>query len=62
MPSVEYNCRNCGHSFKRLVFLDDKEEKPLCPECKSPDVEKSLTAASLFKGISSLSSLAGDTN
>jgi putative FmdB family regulatory protein len=62
MPSVEYNCRHCGYSYKKIVFMGDKEEKPLCPKCKSADIVKSPTASSLFKGISNLSSMAKDIN
>jgi putative FmdB family regulatory protein len=62
MPSIEYHCRTCGNSFKKILFLGDKEEKPLCPKCKSADVEKSPTASGLFQGISNFSSLAKDTN
>jgi hypothetical protein len=42
--------------------MGDKEEKPICPKCKSADIVKSPTASSLFKGISNHSSLAKDTN
>jgi putative FmdB family regulatory protein len=62
MPSVEYKCRHCGYLYKKIFFIGDKEEKPLCPKCKSDDVIKSPAASSLFKGISSLSSMAKDTN
>ncbi|MCU0614617.1 MAG: zinc ribbon domain-containing protein [Desulfobacterales bacterium] len=62
MPSVEYTCQHCGHLYKRIIFMGDKEEKPLCPKCKSADVVKSPSASRLFKGISNLSSMAKDTN
>jgi hypothetical protein len=42
--------------------MGDKEEKPLCPKCKSADVVKLPKASSLFKGISNLSNIAKDTN
>ena len=34
MPTYEYECRNCGHTFEALQSINDK---PLsrCPKCKS---------------------------
>jgi putative FmdB family regulatory protein len=34
MPTYEYECRNCGHTFEAFQSMNDK---PLsrCPKCKS---------------------------
>ncbi len=34
MPTYEYECRNCGHTFEAFQSINDK---PLsrCPKCKS---------------------------
>ena len=34
MPTYEYECRNCGHTFEAFQSINDK---PLsrCPRCKS---------------------------
>lgn len=37
MPIFEYNCRACTHQFEALVRGG---KTPVCPECKSEDLEK----------------------
>jgi putative FmdB family regulatory protein len=41
MPIYEYDCRACGHHFDALVR---KGDVPACPECKSTDLERLLSA------------------
>lgn len=43
MPIYEYRCTNCDHDFQKLMKLN--EEKPPCPECKSP-VKKLISQGS----------------
>jgi putative FmdB family regulatory protein len=62
MPMIEYTCGHCGHSFKRVTLLGETPHPAPCPECKASRVEPAKEAARLFKGISSSSSLARDTN
>lgn len=50
MPIFEYQCKNCKKEFERLVFAGD-EGKILCPECKSADISKKMSATS-FMGAS----------
>jgi putative FmdB family regulatory protein len=45
MPLYEYQCRACKHEFEALVRTQDPA--PACPSCKSGDLEKLLTAASM---------------
>ena len=45
MPLYEYVCRACNHEFEALVRSQDPP--PACPSCKSSDLEKLLTEASL---------------
>lgn len=40
MPLYEYNCHDCTAEFELLVRSD---EKPRCPECDSPKLEKLLS-------------------
>ena len=40
MPLYEYNCHDCSAEFELLVRSD---EKPRCPECDSPKLEKLLS-------------------
>jgi putative FmdB family regulatory protein len=50
MPIFEYKCRQCEREFERLVFAG--EEKDIsCPDCRSTDVEKKMSASS-FMGSS----------
>jgi putative FmdB family regulatory protein len=40
MPMYEYICADCDHAFEELILAD---EKPLCPECESPNAEKQFS-------------------
>jgi putative FmdB family regulatory protein len=45
MPSYDYECQKCGHSFQRIERISDHgSKKPRCPECKSPRVEQVFTS------------------
>jgi len=46
MPIYSYTCKNCGMSFDFLILK--RSEKPACPMCKSMDIEKQMTAASII--------------
>ena len=50
MPIFEYKCNQCEKEFEKLVFAGE-ENNILCPECKSQDVVKKMSAAS-FMGSS----------
>ena len=41
MPIYEYACRQCGHTFERLVMppATSAEVAP-CPSCRSADLER----------------------
>lgn len=41
MPIYEYQCRDCGSGFERLVRRFD--EAVACPSCSSGTVEKQLS-------------------
>ncbi len=43
MPIFEFECKNCNHQFEELVFHSD-ESLPTCPECKSGNAEKLISA------------------
>jgi len=62
MPTIEYQCGDCDHLFKVVVFRGDPEVEPSCPKCKSPLTKSLPRSESLFKGISNISPLAKDTN
>jgi len=37
MPLFEYQCRECGRRFEALVT---ESRRPVCPSCKSENLEK----------------------
>ena len=45
MPLYEYVCRACNHEFEALVRSQDPP--PACPSCKSSDLEKLISSASM---------------
>jgi putative FmdB family regulatory protein len=51
MPTYEYNCEACGHSFDELQSFSDEPLKK-CPACKKPKLRRAFGtgAAVLFKG------------
>jgi putative FmdB family regulatory protein len=40
MPLYEYECKNCGHEFEKLVRAGDPA--PTCTDCGSSDLAKLL--------------------
>lgn len=45
MPLYEYLCKACKNEFEALVRPQDPA--PVCPSCKSGDLEKLITAAAM---------------
>jgi putative FmdB family regulatory protein len=60
MPHIEYQCNQCKKNFERVQLLGEEKKRPPCPACGSTDVRVPSTAAPLFEGIASFSSLASD--
>ncbi len=50
MPIFEYQCNQCGEEFERVVFSGE-ERGITCPECRSKDITKKMSATS-FMGSS----------
>jgi putative FmdB family regulatory protein len=49
MPTYDYTCLNCEHTFERLLRIDDRKiptEEP-CPNCGQNKIESCLSAPSL---------------
>jgi putative FmdB family regulatory protein len=42
MPTYEYECKSCGHSFETKLTIreHDKHPVPRCPKCGSQKVEQ----------------------
>ncbi len=51
MPTYEYECQNCGHSFERFQQISAQPVKR-CPECGKYRVKRLLGAGAglIFKG------------
>jgi putative FmdB family regulatory protein len=62
MPTIEYNCKDCDHTFNGVVLRGEEGKKVPCPKCRSKAVIQSKPPTSLFNGISSFSTLSKDTN
>jgi putative FmdB family regulatory protein len=44
MPKYEYHCRKCGAIFEIIASLAEHDKAhPVCPKCKSEDVEQSYS-------------------
>ena len=50
MPTYEYECEKCGHTFERFQSIKDEPVKK-CPECGAP-VRRLISAGAgiIFKG------------
>ena len=62
MPTSEFKCRRCGHTFQRLTLKGDDGIKVPCPKCHCRDVKPAMQSPRLFDGIAAFSSLAKDTD
>lgn len=51
MPTYDYTCRKCGHTFEVFEGISAKPKKP-CPKCKKGTAHRMIGAGAglLFKG------------
>ncbi|MCM8530380.1 MAG: zinc ribbon domain-containing protein [Lentisphaeraceae bacterium] len=51
MPTYDYKCENCGHTFETLQTMSAEHLKT-CPECKDDSLKRLIGAGAglLFKG------------
>jgi len=42
----DFKCRKCNHVSEIFINTSDQEDKPVCEECGSTDVEKILSVGS----------------
>jgi len=47
MPLYEYECNRCGNRFEILVF---GKTRPVCPNCQSEDLAKSVSTFATASG------------
>lgn len=50
MPIYEYICRDCKHPFEVLTTSSAADDTVNCPECKSQDVIKTISATNFRMG------------
>ncbi len=49
MPIYEFKCNSCGHQFDVFESFQERDQhKEKCPKCKSKDVKRVLSAASVI--------------
>jgi putative FmdB family regulatory protein len=51
MPTYEFKCPDCGHSFEQLLQIKDRNLKT-CPECRGKHLSRLVSGGSgiIFKG------------
>ena len=47
MPTYEYKCSSCEHSFEIVQSMKDKQKRK-CPSCKKPNLKKVLGTPMVF--------------
>lgn len=52
MPIYDYKCNECGTKFDHFFKVRENKDEIECPNCKSKDAKKLMSAAS-FTGVSS---------
>ena len=52
MPLYEFECRQCGEIFERMLSLKELEEGPLtCPSCGSGETSQRLGSGIIQVGL-----------
>jgi len=44
MPIYTYRCKECRHEFDELVLSASAEKDIVCPQCKTPSIERRMAA------------------
>ena len=52
MPTYEYECRDCGHTFQRMTTFAQHERRrtPRCPKCESRRVAQRVSTFQAVTG------------
>lgn len=58
MPLYEFHCKKCEQDFELLMGSNDK---PKCPDCGNPRVEKLFSVPAAHSGASGELPMAGET-
>ncbi len=49
MPIYEYKCNDCSAGFEKITTSSSSEARVECPDCKSANVIKQISAANTIK-------------
>jgi putative FmdB family regulatory protein len=52
MPLYEYNCRDCGEEFDKIIRFSEADLMPKCPSCGDKNTQKKISAGAVI-GLSS---------
>jgi putative FmdB family regulatory protein len=44
MPVYEYACKKCGTTFEITAHWDERDDKAVCPKCRSKNVEAKFSS------------------
>jgi len=62
LPTADYTCKTCRHSFSRVVLRGEEDAPTECPRCRSRAVVRLPAAEGLFDGSAPLIRPGNDTN
>jgi putative FmdB family regulatory protein len=48
MPIYEYECKECGEPFEKMVRFSEADFLPACPKCESKETRKKISAVVSF--------------
>jgi putative FmdB family regulatory protein len=48
MPIYEYECKECGEPFEKMVRFSEADLLPACPKCESKETRKKISAVVSF--------------
>jgi len=49
MPTYDYKCKDCGHSFEKNVHVAEYKDPQTCPECSGEAVKQ--VSFAMLKGV-----------
>ncbi len=53
MPMYDFYCNQCGNKFTKLLWKDPDKAEVVCPECKSEEVKRLISAFASFGSMKS---------
>lgn len=50
MPLYEYECKDCGSTFEKMVRFSEADQAPVCPSCESQNTKKKISVFASLGG------------